>query len=710
MHNAMNALENRNKEAVTVAELQREVRALKRRLALAETNIARARLVSSAQDRVEMIWTASLKKELQFFKLVLENAPNLLFLFDFDGRLAYVSQTFLTQAGISNFGLIGGRHFTEILQPLMSKENLHRFSEAIDSATEQKDTVVFEEQIDFSAKGSLRTFSIHVTPMTDDDGQSTGIMALFVDITAINDAMETAKRASTAKSDFLANMSHEIRTPMNAIIGMTAIGKSAADTERKDYCFTKIEDASNHLLGVINDVLDMSKIEANKFELAPAEFDFEHMLRRVVNVVSFRVDEKQQTLTIHIDKAIPRALLGDDQRLAQVITNLLGNAVKFTSDHGSISLDVRLLSEENGTCTLQISITDSGIGMSPEQQARLFTSFQQAESSTTRKYGGTGLGLAISKRIVEMMGGRIWIESELGKGATFAFTVQLERGEAKSANPYTSVRWSDVRILAVDNDPRILAYFGEIVRRVGAHCDTAHSSQEALALVEQNGPYHFYFIDWKMPGVDSIQLISALKAMEPAFHSTGVIMTSSTDWSGVEKTAKEAGVDKFLSKPLFPSAIAELLVESLDAKQQPAKAVHGEALKHFAGSRILLVEDVEINREIVLALLGPMLLEIDCAVNGAEAVRMFREAPEKYRMIFMDVQMPEMDGYEATRCIRALDAPKANTIPIIAMTANVFREDVERCLEAGMDDHIGKPLDFEEVLNVLQKYLPKDER
>jgi len=248
------------------------------------------------------------------------------------------------------------------------------------------------------------------------------------------------------------------------------------------------------------------------------------------------------------------------------------------------------------------------------------------------------------------------------------------------------------------------------VRRVGAHCDTAHSSQEALALVEQNGPYHFYFIDWKMPGVDSIQLISALKAMEPAFQSTGVIMTSSTDWSGVEKTAKEAGVDKFLSKPLFPSAIAELLVESLDAKQQPAKAVHGEALKHFAGSRILLVEDVEINREIVLALLGPMLLEIDCAVNGAEAVRMFREAPEKYRMIFMDVQMPEMDGYEATRCIRALDAPKANTIPIIAMTANVFREDVERCLEAGMDDHIGKPLDFEEVLNVLQKYLPKDER
>jgi len=710
MQNTINALENQNGEAVSVAEMQREIRALKRRLALAESNIARAQLVSSAQDRVETIWTSSLKKELQFFKLVLENTTNILWLFDFDCRFAYASQTFLTDVGIPSFGLIGGRHFVDVLEPLISTENLGKFIEAIGSAIAKKHTVILEDQIDFNAKGSPRTFSIHITPMTDDDGRSTGIMALFLDITEINDAMETAKRANMAKSDFLANMSHEIRTPMNAIIGMTAIGKSAADTERKDYCLAKIEDASIHLLGVINDVLDMSKIEANKFELTPTEFDFEHMLRRVVNVVSFRVDEKRQAFTVHIGKAIPKTLIGDDQRLAQVITNLLGNAVKFTPDRGSINLDVRLLGEENGTCTIQISIKDTGIGMSPEQQARLFKSFQQAESSTTRKYGGTGLGLAISKRIVEMMGGRIWVESALDEGATFVFTVQLERGEEKSANPYANVRWSDVRILAVDDDPRILAYFEEIVRRVGAHCDTAQSGEEALALVRKNGAYPFYFVDWKVRDTDSIRLASALKATESAFESVAVIMTSSTDWSGMEEAAKAAGVDKFLSKPLFPSAVVELLMESLGAKPQKEEIMQSDALAHFAGSHILLAEDVEVNREIVLAFLGPLLLEIDCAENGAEAVRTFGEAPEKYRMILMDVQMPEMDGYEATRRIRALDAPCAKTIPIIAMTANVFREDVERCLDAGMNDHIGKPLDFEEVLRVLQKYLPKDGR
>jgi len=701
-------MQNHSGESPSVAEMQKEIRTLRRRLALAETNLARAHLVSFALDRVETIWTASLKKELQFFKLVLENTNNVLWLFDIDGRFAYASQAFLTEAGIPNFGLIGGRHFSDVLRPLISNENLAGFNAALNTAAAHRDTVILEQVIDFNAKGSPRIFSIHITPMTEDDGTSTGIMALFLDITEINDAMEAANRANMAKSDFLANMSHEIRTPMNAIIGMTAIGKAAADAERKDYCFAKIEGASNHLLGVINDVLDMSKIEANKFELAPTEFVFEHMLRQVVNVVCFRVEQKQQNFGVHIDKDIPKTLIGDDQRLAQVITNLLGNAIKFTPDHGSIQLNVDLVSEEDGVCTIQISVVDTGIGLSPEQQARLFTSFQQAESSTTRKYGGTGLGLAISKSVVEMMGGEIWVESELDKGATFTFTAQFMRGVQQEANPCADVNWGGVRILVLDQDPQVLAYFGEIVRRVGAHYDTASTSQDVHALVEKNGPYHFYFIDWKMPGIDSMALANTLKSHPSPCPSVVVIMTTSADWSGLEESAKNAGVDKFLSKPLFPSAISELLVESLGVKPQTTEAERTDGLLHFAGSRILLVEDVEINREIVLTLLGPMLMEIDCAVNGAEAVRMFREAPQKYRMIFMDVQMPEMDGYEATRRIRALRMPRAQTIPIIAMTANVFREDVERCIQAGMDDHIGKPLDFQEIQNVLHKYLGKN--
>ena len=395
-------------------------------------------------------------------------------------------------------------------------------------------------------------------------------------MTNLDSALAQAAKASKAKGDFLSNMSHEIRTPLNAIIGMTAIGKSAPDAEKKDYALEKIEDASTHLLGVINDILDISKIEANKLELSLTEFDFETMLQKVVNVVKFRVDEKGQKLHVSIAPGFPRSLISDDQRLAQVITNLLSNAVKFTPEKGSIYFSADLLKEEEGMCSIQINVTDTGIGMTEEQQSRLFTSFEQAESDTSRKFGGTGLGLAISKSLVEMMGGSIWTESEIDKGATFAFTIQARRG-------------------------------------------------------------------------------SSLFAQEPP-----------------DNNSMDYDVD------------------------------------NFKGHCILLAEDVDINREIVQILLEPTQIQIDCAENGLEALRIFSASPERYDMIFMDVQMPKMDGYEATREIRALDIPWAQDIPIVAMTANVFREDVEKCIDAGMDDHLGKPLDTDVMLYKLRKYLRKD--
>jgi PAS domain S-box-containing protein len=514
---------------------------------------------------------------------------------------------------------------------------------------------------------------------------------------------EAAEAASRAKSTFLATMSHEIRTPMNAIIGMTTIGKSAPNIERKDYCFMKIEDASNHLLGVINDILDMSKIEANKFELAPAEFELEKMLRRVVTVVNFRVDEKKQKLSVQIDHSIPRTLIGDDQRIAQIITNLLSNAVKFTPEQGSISLTVSLAEKVNNICTLKVSVSDTGIGITPEQQKRLFQSFEQAESSTTRKYGGTGLGLAISKNIVEMMGGSIWVHSEPGKGSTFIFTIQLERGKEEKQEHLLDVSLKNARILIVDDDQDILTFFAEVASGLGLHCDIADNGDKALELIDKNDDYHIYFIDWKMPGIDGIQLAQKIKSRKS--ENSIVTMISSAEWSAIAKEAKEAGVEKFLSKPLFPSTIAEVINECLSAKKQAEEEQTVDIDGVFTGRHILLAEDVDINREIVQTLLEPTQLEIDCAVNGAEAVRIFSEAPDKYDMIFMDLQMPEMDGYEATRHIRALDNPKAKTIPIIAMTANVFKEDIEKCLAAGMNNHVGKPLDFMEVLKRLHLYL-----
>ncbi|MDR2258159.1 MAG: response regulator, partial [Treponema sp.] len=546
---------------------------------------------------------------------------------------------------------------------------------------------------------------------------------------AFRDAAVRAEAASRAKSDFLSNMSHEMRTPMNAIIGMTSIAKGSSGMARKNYCLNKIEDASVHLLGVINDILDMSKIEANRFELSEVEFDFEKMLQKVTNIINFRVDEKHQNFTVHIDRNIPRYLAGDDLRIAQVITNLLGNAVKFTPEEGSISLDASLVKEEAGICAIQIEVRDTGIGISEKQRARLFTSFEQAESSTSRKFGGTGLGLAISKRIVELMNGKIWIESALGEGAAFFFTIEVKIGQGRRQlvlNP--GVDWKNIRILTVDDAPEIREYFREILQGFGVSCDTASGGEEAMELIARYGPYDIYFLDWKMPGMDGIKLSRLIK--EAGADKSVIIMISAEEWPVIEEDAKNAGVDKFLSKPIFPSAIADCVNECLGlhnllaAENSPAGVIDT-----FAGRRILLAEDVEINREIVSALLEPALVDIDYAENGAEAVKMFTAAPDFYDMIFMDVQMPEMDGYEAARAIRAFEKdrrekspehlmggspkfPQENSpvfpkeIPIVAMTANVFQEDIKKCLEAGMNDHIGKPLNPEEVMEKLRVYLP----
>lgn len=517
-------------------------------------------------------------------------------------------------------------------------------------------------------------------------------------------AREEALEANKAKSSFLSNMSHDIRTPMNAIVGMTAIAMTHIDDrDQVQNCLRKITLSGKHLLGLINDVLDMSKIESGKMTLTAERISLREVVEGVVGIVQTQIRGKSQNFNVHIDSIEVEDVYCDSVRLNQVLINLLSNAVKYTQEGGSIQLSLfqEKAPEEKGEEYIRTHITvkDNGIGMTPEFLEHIFESYSRADNRRVNKTEGAGLGMAITKHIVNAMGGTITVESEPGKGTTFQVVLDFEKADTEE----TEMILPPWKMLVVDDDETLCRTAVEALDSIGIQAEWAMSGEKALEMImkhhKMRDSYQIVLLDWKLPGMDGIMV--ARKIRQIVERDVPIILISAYDWNEFEEEAREAGIDGFISKPLFKSTLYHSLKKYMNIEEKQEKA--GEEL---AGRHILVAEDNDLNWEILEELLSDMGMKLEWAENGKICLEKFLASEERYfDAILMDVRMPVMTGYEAAEAIRRLERPDAKTIPIIAMTADAFSEDIKRCLDSGMDAHTAKPINLDEVISLLKKYI-----
>ena len=523
----------------------------------------------------------------------------------------------------------------------------------------------------------------------------------------LQDALLVAQKANDAKRDFLSRMSHEIRTPMNAIIGMSAITFNYLDDKKRTAdCLSKITFSSKHLLMLLNDVLDMSKIENGKLNIRQELFDLKNLVTSLADINYGLATAKGLAFEIVISGFKDELLLGDSMRVNQILLNLLSNAIKFTPKGGSVRLEIRMLRSASDKIWLRFIVKDSGIGMKKEFLEHLYEPFEQADNGIARKYGGTGLGMAITKNLVAIMDGTIEVESQEGAGTTFM--VDLPFGVSK-VDKKTAAEMEEMRVLVVDDDNDTCEHAAVLLKGMGVNVDWALNGFEAIEKVrsacEDDGRcYDVCFIDWCMPELDGIETARRMRSY--VGPDVLIIIISAYDWSGIEEQAKAAGVNAFIAKPFFASNLYNMLLTVSRKPELGFSAVGNKETYDFGGKKVLLVEDNELNMEIASELLKFVNLQVEHAENGKVAVNIFRNSKEKeYALIFMDIQMPLMNGYDAARCIRSSEHPAAGTIPIIAMTANAFNDDVQAAFDAGMNGHLAKPIDVEVLYKTIARYI-----
>ena len=655
-----------------------------------------------------------LANQLKFINHLMDAVPNPLFYKDDKGRFIGCNKAYEKDFGITREKLAG---LTLLQLNSLTEPERVRYHELDMHLIETGETVHRQLQMTF-ADGEVHDVMSWSSGFRMTDGSAGGLIGVIVDISdlkkteeELRQARQAADAATQAKSMFLANMSHEIRTPMNAIIGMSYLALKTDLTPKQYDYVNKIHSASTSLLGIINEILDFSKLEAGKLQLDPTSFVLDEVMDSVFNLTHSQADAKGLEFLYHLAPDTPQHLVGDPMRLAQIMTNLVTNAVKFTAS-GFVAIDVKTAGRTERKAELQFSVSDTGIGMSPDQVAKLFSAFAQADGSTTRKYGGTGLGLAISRKLIEMMGGSISVNSLPGLGSTFTFTVWFELADKNAGKPrIIPEKLTNLKVLVVDDNPMAREILTGYLTSMNFRVDEAVDGQDAINAVSRciDDPYSLVLMDWQMPEMDGIEAARRIKNDLDIAHPPAIVIVTSFDREEIYAQAQRYNLDGLLIKPVTPSHLLDVAIRLFAPRKEETRTKHPLQEKDYgiSGLSILLVEDNEINQQIAAELLQSQGVLVTLANDGQEAVeKVLHEVQPGFDLILMDLQMPNMDGFEATAAIRK----HFEKVPIIAMTAHAMTDEREHCFAAGMNDHVAKPIDPHAFFTTLACWMPHSKK